>query len=561
MPAWLTNIAARAARAYAAGISHLDAAIDRLEPQRTRKSIGEKKLIELLPGWGWSRMAQQWSENRHELVTHFRGWNFIAIRAIAEAFAEMPPQIATLHRSQEVGRERKRLHYSTRDSWKRGKRLAKFNAKFATARVRKKAMANLQPGDELEPVSPDHRLARLLRNPNGPDVSWTFLYKLVMHLELTGIVYIWCVPGRDGLPSELWVLPANWVRAVGGTSKLIEEYEIRPVNGYLVSETGIGWYGGAAGYTRLPEEQIISIAYPSPVHFIDGHSPIGATAEWIDCSEAIDRSRVAQFQNAAMPGVVITCDADMEELDDPAKQRLKAEIDAKYVGVKRTGKPIVLAPGMTMTAVTHTPVEMDYNLSSAQLADQLLATHKVGKATVGMTEYTNRAAMETGVAQFYMGNIRPKLQLIDQVLTEKLAPRFDESRKTVIYHDDPVPADPAQKLQETCALLDRKVITVNEARQEYGHEPYAHGGDDPTDPATGQPNGWATGEQPEPQLADEMSGRLAQLAGKGGAADNGQEKPQAIGALTHVADVGPAAMLDLHNRTTGAATHLNGKAA
>lgn len=479
------------------------------------KSLGEKKLLQVFPSWTYGGIWSSWNTTRLELANHYRGWSYVAIKAISEEIAGDPPVVAYRRNPDEMQeRQEKAMRRVRGKSYlEQQSVLRAFRKKFASQQVRRKALTPVLDHEDLELADNDDRLHRLLQNPNEPDTAFTFLHKLAMFFELFGECYIWKVRNRipsaiydgRGQPAELWVLPTHWVipRPDPDGKRLIGFYEVRPLAGYVPGVDGFGWFAGGGGSMRVDPEDIIPILAPHPNNFIGGYSSLTAVAEWIQCGESIDGSRVAQFQNAAMPGVVVQLDKDLKEPSQDTIDKLKARIEENYVGVRRTGKPIVLSPGVTMAPITHAPNEMDYTGSGDQLKSWILAAHRVGQSIVGLAENTNFASMVAARANFQTSKIRPFRLMLGQVLTEKLAREFDED--AVIFFKDKTPDDPAQKLAEWNAMADRGVVTPNEFRKEYGLEPYEFGGDDPMVGGMVQP--WATGQQPIGQGLADMFGQ------------------------------------------------------
>jgi phage portal protein BeeE len=468
-----------------------------------RKTPGERRFVSLLQGFGWQG-AQTWAQNRGELPLHWKGWHYIAGSAIAEIVADARPQVAFVRKKQEVEGELHKAWFSTRDEWKRAKRLSKIKSKYVHRKTLTKALTNIQAGDQLEPAPTDHRLVRLLNNPNTPDIGWTFRYKLAMYLRIHGGCYIWKIRGEDNLPTELWILPPHWVRAIPSKAQLVAEYEISPSAGFLLGEHGVVWFEGSGGKQKLKADDVIQLGYPHPTHYTDFYSPIVAGAHWTDSAENIERSRTAQFANGAFPGIILELDKEASDPTQDQIDRIRTQFEEVYKGVKHTGKAMILAPGLKAIPTSISPTEMSYTDGADQLRNNLLAIHKIGSSLVGLSEQTTFASMVASRAQAYQGAIKPLLSMVGEFLTERLAKEFDES--LTVYWEDPTPTDPSQKLQENKELAGMGARTVNEVRTEYGDEPYPFGGDDPMLPMGSSPVGWATGEQPEPMPGQEQPG-------------------------------------------------------
>src|SRR4051812_40129291 len=103
----------------------------------TKGSTAERTLMRLFPGYRGTQ--QQWSQNRFELAGHYRGWNYVGIKAIAEEIAGMAPQVAYVRDQGQA-----------------------VHGKYLPRWLRSKALAPVQMDDELEPVDKNHDLLRLL---------------------------------------------------------------------------------------------------------------------------------------------------------------------------------------------------------------------------------------------------------------------------------------------------------------------------------------------------------------------------------------------------------------
>lgn len=528
-----------------------------------KKSKGEATLVSMLPGWGWGRIPGAWSANRHELVAHYKHWNYICIRTIAETGTDAQIQVATVEPAAKAEEQRRKAWFSTRDPWERAKKMAEVEARWLPASHRRKALASIAEGDELIPVDSDDRWRRLLKKPNPVDNWWTFFYRMFMYPDLAGGFYLWWIPGGDGLPAELWCLPPNWIWPIASKpGELVSEYELRPVNGYAWgNDTMPTWIGGSFGTGhKIPRENCIQVGYPNPVHYLDFYSPVSAVAEWIDLAENIDRSRVAVFQNGAFPGVGIELDADMQAtmIDQGEVDRVKADIANKWQGVQKAGVPIVLYPGMKLVPLTKTNVEMDYTQSFEQIGKAIRAAHKVGGSMLGMSEVSTLAARVAEDIGFYKTTMKPKFTMVGAALTE-IGRLFNENYVT--YYPDPTPDDPAQINSDIDCDGRHGAITPNEIRKVRGREPFGYGGDDPLLAMGISPIPFATGQEPEdapvPAVAaqrwdeDQSAGQEGGPGAPGAngkPAMNGNGKPAGNGVATQgIAEILQGRGKHLHN--------------
>ena len=486
------------------------------------KSRRRDAIIDLMPSWFGSQSVAV-STGKNEFVNHFRGWDYVAIKAICEAVAGMSPCVAKREDGNEVASSYRKSLSAAKSFRERDAIRDQYRRKYLSSQAKTKALAHLQDSDELTPVSNTHPLMRLLRNPNGPDVAWSFWYKVMLYLELTGASYIWTPPGKaDDKPKQLWVIPSHWVYEQPGDDELIGSYEIRPSFGQIdATGFGAGWFPGAGGRERRPASEIIKIAYPNPHSIIDGYAPTWATSSWTDVSNNIDRSRVQVFANAAFPGVGIELDIGTENPDPSTIERIQATFAEKYSGVRNTGRPAILAPGMKIIPLSRTNVEMDYTNSAEQARAHVLAGRGVPQSIAGLVEQSTFTNATAARFNFFGSTISPKLMLIGQIMTEKLARRWDEN--LIVYWPDPTPNDPEMQLKKAETLARLKANTPNEIRESFGLTPWEYGGDDPIGGLGEQPLGWATGEQPMDNMAESLMGGMGM---DGGDEQQGQQPQQ-----------------------------------
>jgi hypothetical protein len=88
---------------------------------------------------------------------------------------------------------------------------------------------------------------------------------------------------------------------------------------------------------------------------------------------------------------------------------------------------------------------------------------------VGLVQDVNRAAAETNMFVFESTTIKPLADLIADGLTNQLARDFDPS--LVIRFEDFITTDKSFELEKNKALLQHKVVSINETRVEAGREP------------------------------------------------------------------------------------------
>ncbi len=405
---------------------------------------------------------------------------------------------------------------------------------FQFGGYQRKALSQVKPHEELEPVEYDHPLRRLIENPNPWDTWFDLVYESQMFLELCGVSYLWAVPNDWGVPAELWVIPAHWVwpRTGGGkyvppdnphADELIQYYEIRPWGGM-----------GSAGIIKIPPDEIIMEYWKSPINKIDGYSKLSAAAMIIDTNESQWKCNWSQLQNQALPSCFVELPPDMEDPDDARARRLQARFMDHLQGEYNIGKPFVGMAGMKITPLSFSPESMMYGQTADQSRDMILSTFRVPGAAVGLVkEMTYGSVLSTlaGMCEFC---INPRLQMRGQKWTKQLAPKFhrgrefnNRKRSIRVWYDSCTPHDPQQINSDIQLDWQCLAINPNEIRTLRGRKPWPYGGDNPMTQGPGglMPLPWNKKEEMDKDVAD-LIGYYSQHASGQAASQEAQQQAQ-----------------------------------
>jgi HK97 family phage portal protein len=422
--------------------------VPRLQAVYKRASVGERVFARAMMGGSAYGFPGGWSQDRIEQVQHFKTWVHIAVRSIWQRIARLKPNVA----------------FVTDECRTPGQQLKGYHPDALDYRCRKSLHA-VQPHEHLTPAGSGHPLVRLFNNPNGPDVAFDLWYELGLFLELTGNSYLWAVPSNLGVldgtlkACELWVLPSHWVWPRVGKNQLVEYYEVRP------------WVG--PGMLRFPPEDLIHVRFKSPIHKVDGWSPMTAGSEWIDTGESVNRARFFQMKNGCFVTGNLQLDERYHDPDDEELERIYTKFFARFQGEHQAGKPIITPPGAKYVPLQIAPAEMAYTESADQLRDWVLALWGVPKEVAGIQDAGSEIAMYGPLRQFAENCLIPRLTYLGQILTEKLAHRWD--RRLRVWWDDPTPDDPEQKRADMKLLYEAQATTPDEIRSHYGLPPLPDG--------------------------------------------------------------------------------------
>lgn len=408
-----------------------------------------------------------WTDSRTEQVRAFRRWIYVAIDKIASSMAAQHPNISYLlagdpedYRSKLQPEPLLRSYKSAfphlpASYLERCPQVTKLRH-LQRLHQRTRALTPLLSHESLKPLEYNHPLRRLLADPNDPDTSWTLWYETVMFYLLTGNAYWWTpLHPQTGLPEAIWVIPSHWMWPMVGKDRLIEGWEIRPVEGNYLRQV-------------LPANEVIHFKHPNPISKIDGMGPLTAISQWADVSESIDRSRTMAFRNGMLQTIAIQFDGSLNDPSDEMLRRIEAKIISRYIGENRSNKPLYLPPGVKATPLSIKPNEMVWGESAMETRDNILGAFHVPPGIVALSP-TNPEDRAT----FCGEALNPLASFLGQVVSEKLCPLYDKGKRGLrLWYEDFVPNDP-EHLEETIKTdLMCGAITPNEVRILRGREPY-----------------------------------------------------------------------------------------
>ena len=380
-----------------------------------------------------------WTSNRTEVVRHIRHWAFVAIKARCNIIAKQYAQISI----------REKAYSETRRKWL----IDKCSRKYFRCN---KAMVSIAEDEVLTDAPSNHPVVELFRYPNSEDTHFQFCYEQEMFGCSTGNEYIWMPPNGFGKPSSMWVLPSHWVWPVVGHERIIQEYEIRPVEG---------------GYRRLvfPADEILHIKNgKNPISKIDGYATMDAGSRWIDVSESTDQARWHTMKQGTFPSVAIELGPEFFDPSDEDILRVEQKWLSRYQGERRAGKPVILPPGMKVTPLMMSAREMDYIHSSEQIRDCILSLWGVPKFCVGINQDVQRNTAEAAMVQFFAMAINPVLEMRGQEYTRHFRKFWPE---ILVWYEDGSPADAAQLNADLNLDNAAQAILVDEIRELRGRAP------------------------------------------------------------------------------------------
>jgi len=246
------------------------------------------------------------------------------------------------------------------------------------------------------------------------------------------------------------------------------------------SKTGVKRYdyrpNGQTEPISIPPENMLFLRYDDPVDPLRGVSPLAAAWREIQTDNSMVDYRKAFFDNAAIPGGVLT--TKLPANPDQLKQ-WSEDFSDKFSGARNSGKTPALAGGLEYQRAGATPKEIDFGQVGAIPEMRVCMAFGVDQRLIGTLlgmQTSNYSNYKEAVAQFWETTIVPEMQFLEDDLTVAFTQvdddnfcEFDVSR---------VPGLLAQREQEQAIAKDalaNGAIMVNEYRRQCGWNPVDDG--------------------------------------------------------------------------------------
>ena len=391
-------------------------------------------------GMGLSAMAG--SDSRTSLFyERFRGWVYVAIRAIAQRAAAQAVNVGQITGA------------SANPQRSAGPNIIKSSSRRCPKFVKSH--------QQLE-VFETHELLDVLDQPNAVQHRWEFLFTSIANLYLTGTAY-WIAGQDDDDRLELWAVPTNWVTPI---------HKDGLFSGYILKTSGMG------EGTPLPPEAVARFYFPDPANPRQSISPVSTQILAVDTDESIQTSQKSMFDNGIFPQLILTTGGlpgsdgkvDLNRrhvLTGAQRSQITAMVRKLYGGVRRSGEPVIL-DGLIQSAMkmSNAPAEMDFLQSGELVKKRIFQAFGVNPIVVGEIAGVNRAQAAVAEEQFCSSVVNPVLEHMSQVATSFLGPMFDDNRRLVVWFEPCRAKDDEMQLKEWTVARQNGDVSANEFRTE-----------------------------------------------------------------------------------------------
>ena len=301
--------------------------------------------------------------------------------------------------------------------------------------------------DELV-QAPNHPFATLLDRPNSL-MTWELIIRYTVGwLELLGNAYIFVSTPSvgEGIPDELWPLPANAVTPIPKSIRL-SKVTGKPVIDYAYDLDG--------KVTTLPGENVIHIRYSNPFDYWMGLSPLTALMDAVRLDKFQSKYLQGFFgRDNAIPTAIISVPQETNEIDFEV---IKEQIREQFGQGRRSA--ITRAGDISVQLITQTLHEMQ--IVDARKFNREEIYHVLGipeGLSSGGSSGDSRLATEITFAR---NTTQPLLDLIASALDSVLCPYYGTGYR--ISAPSIIPQDRALDLQEYTAYSND--LSINENRK------------------------------------------------------------------------------------------------
>ena len=405
-----------------------------------------------------------WGGNHSAEAQHYTGWTYAAIHQLAKQamqadiecyrdLAVFDPDIVPFMRQRHKGTIRK----------------------VKARKIRKGYGDDLL---EAELLPPSHKLCERMLRPNEFQTGGLFNYERVMQLCLTGCVFVWNIPNRNGLTAERYVLPSGAMQAVEPQRGLPNGgWKIDPSAGLCADEDGYQPTTFRRHYVSnavIRAEEVRLCGFPHPTRKDDFQSPLAAGAAWIDTADELTKARLWQLINGGMPGLWLTEPEDSKATLEEA-QATVAAIRAALAGSTNNRKVMYGQGGLDAKVLNPNAIDMDYSGGHTQMRDAVLALMQTPAVAVGADTPKTYGAAAASILFYKWAVVDSTLCFLSDDDTAFFAPQFGGSfgRKGLsVWLSAKNFEDPEIELKGLQTdMAAGNAVTVNEYRSRRGYDP------------------------------------------------------------------------------------------
>lgn len=307
--------------------------------------------------------------------------------------------------------------------------------------------------------APDHPMLRLMKAPNAAQTGAAFLESLASNLLLFGNAYVEGV-SVNGALHEAHALRPDRMTVVPGANGWPMAYE------YRVGAQSVRFPAGEG------PPAILHLKLHAPLDDYYGASPLAAAETAIDIHNAAAQWNRALLENAARPsGALVYAGPDGASLSEEQFDRLKAELDESFSGIRNAGRPLLLEGGLDWKPLSLSPKDMDFIEAKAAAAREIALALGVPPMVLGLPGDNTYSNYQEANRAFWRQTILPFAQRLQAAMAGWTQGAFGafELRLNV----DALDALASERSAEWARIGAASFLTDDEKREALGYAPRA----------------------------------------------------------------------------------------
>jgi len=223
----------------------------------------------------------------------------------------------------------------------------------------------------------------------------------------------------------------------------------------------------SAGILHAPAEDVVAFLRFNPDSLMRGLSRLEPLRTTLLNEDSARRATASFWKNGLRPSIMVS---HPNELSQPAKDRMKASIDARHAGADNMSGSLVLDEGMTMQVVQLSAEEMQYIEGRKLNMQEGCMVYDVPPPVVHILDHATFSNITEQMRSMYRDTMTPRLEDLESVIDFSLRPEFFPigEREAKFDMTDVLRGDYETRADKAVTLRQSGVYTGNEARDIVG---------------------------------------------------------------------------------------------
>ncbi len=315
----------------------------------------------------------------------------------------------------------------------------------------------------------EHPLLKLLHRPNPFSAGAEFFENIYAYKLISGNAFIYALGKENTAPKELHNLRPDRVSIVPDSLGSIAGYIHRLQNSEKFYPCN----------SLNGQARILHIKNFHPLDDFRGLSSVEAAAFSIDQHNQAAAWNKSLLENAARPsGALIVKNNGVYEgnLSNEQYARIKEQMEEVFMGVKNSGRPLLIEGGLEWQEMSMSPKDMDFIEAKNSAARDIALALGVPPQLLGIPGDNTYSNMQEARLAFWEETIIPLLDHLTDSLNHWLVPMFGENLY-LSYDVNDISGLSARREKIWARIENASFLSVNEKRQMIGLSPIT-GGDE-----------------------------------------------------------------------------------